>query len=69
VTASTATLGKPAGSDLRAGKSTYPGLLGLDAARAYAESLLESALRLHDALTLKNTLLADLAVRSVRRAF
>lgn len=69
ITATTDTLGKPAGSDLKAGKSTYPGLLGLDEARAYAESLLQSALALHAALPLRHSLLADLAVRSVRRAF
>lgn len=69
LTATTDTLGKPAGSDLKAGKSTYPGLLGLDEARAYAESLLQSALALHATLPLRHTLLAELAVRSVRRAF
>lgn len=69
ITATTDALGKPAGSDIEAGKSTYPGLLGLDEARAYAESLLQSALALHAKLPLQHSLLADLAVRSVRRAF
>jgi geranylgeranyl pyrophosphate synthase len=69
ITATTDALGKPAGSDIKAGKSTYPGLLGLDEARAYAESLLQSALALHAKLPLQHSLLADLAVRSVRRVF
>ena len=69
ITATTDALGKPAGSDIKAGKSTYPGLLGLDEARAYAESLLQSALTLHAKLPLQHSLLADLAVRSVRRVF
>ena len=69
ITATTDALGKPAGSDIKAGKSTYPGLLGLDEARAYAESLLQSALALHAKLPLQHSLIADLAVRSVRRVF
>ena len=69
ITATTDALGKPAGSDIKAGKSTYPGLLGLDEASAYAESLLQSALALHAKLPLQHSLLADLAVRSVRRVF
>ena len=43
-TASTATLGKPQGSDRRAAKPTYVSLLGLDAAKARAESLVNDAL-------------------------
>ena len=37
VTADTATLGKPAGSDEAQGKCTYPSLLGLDRSRQLAE--------------------------------
>ena len=37
VTADTATLGKPAGSDVEQGKCTYPALLGLDRSRQLAE--------------------------------
>ncbi|HEX9194935.1 MAG TPA: farnesyl diphosphate synthase [Azonexus sp.] len=48
-TASTATLGKTAGKDEAAEKPTYVSLLGLDAARAYADEL-------------RNDALADLAV-------
>lgn len=48
-TASTATLGKTAGKDEAADKPTYVSLLGLDAARAYADELRADAL---DALTI-----------------
>ncbi|MDH3265870.1 MAG: polyprenyl synthetase family protein [Gammaproteobacteria bacterium] len=37
-------LGKQAGADARRGKATYPGLVGLDAARRRCDSLLRSAL-------------------------
>ncbi len=43
-TASTATLGKTAGKDEAAAKPTYVSLLGLDAARSYADSLRSDAL-------------------------
>ncbi len=43
-TASTATLGKTAGKDEAAEKPTYVSLLGLDAARAYADQLRSDAL-------------------------
>ena len=43
-TASTATLGKTAGKDEAAAKPTYVSLLGLDAARSYAEELRNDAL-------------------------
>ncbi|PIE42001.1 MAG: (2E,6E)-farnesyl diphosphate synthase [Gammaproteobacteria bacterium] len=39
----TETLGKQQGADLALNKSTYPQLLGLDAAKAYAQSLDEKA--------------------------
>jgi len=44
LTADTATLGKRAGKDAGAGKSTLPALLGLDEARRRAEALLDEAL-------------------------
>jgi farnesyl diphosphate synthase/geranylgeranyl diphosphate synthase type II len=44
LTADTATLGKRAGKDAEAGKSTLPALLGLDEARRRAEGLLAEAL-------------------------
>lgn len=42
--ADTATLGKTAGKDAQADKPTYVKLMGLDAARAYAERLADEAL-------------------------
>ena len=48
-TASTATLGKTAGKDEAADKPTYVSLLGLDAARSYADELRADAL---DALSI-----------------
>ncbi|MDP3540594.1 MAG: polyprenyl synthetase family protein [Azonexus sp.] len=48
-TASTATLGKTAGKDDAADKPTYVSLLGLDAARSYADELRSDAL---DALSI-----------------
>jgi farnesyl diphosphate synthase/geranylgeranyl diphosphate synthase type II len=44
LTADTATLGKRAGKDGAAGKSTLPALLGMEASRRRAEGLLEEAL-------------------------
>jgi geranylgeranyl pyrophosphate synthase len=43
VTSTTATLGKTAGRDMALGKSTYPGLIGLTAARYLAERKVEEA--------------------------
>lgn len=43
ITASTETLGKTAGKDEQVQKSTYPALMGLDAARSYAQQLHDQA--------------------------
>lgn len=43
VTADTAQLGKPGGSDTRQGKNTFPALLGLEASEARARQLCEQA--------------------------
>lgn len=43
VTADTAQLGKTAGKDVQAEKSTYPALMGLEDAKQYAEELHEEA--------------------------
>lgn len=40
----TETLGKPQGSDIEAGKSTYPALMGLEQAQQHASDLFEQAL-------------------------
>jgi geranylgeranyl pyrophosphate synthase len=68
-TASTEVLGKPAGSDRAAGKSTYPGLMGIDAAKDHAERLLGEALAFLQRAGLGESPLAELARRSVRRDF
>jgi geranylgeranyl pyrophosphate synthase len=69
VTASTEVLGKPAGSDTAAGKSTYPQLMGVDAARRHAERLLDEGLAFLQRTRLDHALLTELARRSVRRDF
>lgn len=49
-TAQVAALGKPTGADAAAGKQTYPALLGLKGAQAYADEVAERALSLAAAL-------------------
>ncbi len=49
-TAEAAVLGKPAGADAAAGKQTYPALLGLAGAQAYADEVADRALALAEAL-------------------
>lgn len=67
VTQSTAHLGKPAGSDVNAEKNTYPALMGLKQAEAYAEELLAEALPLLSRAKVSNQLLADIAKSAVHR--
>jgi geranylgeranyl diphosphate synthase type II len=65
VTATTTELGKTAGKDLAFQKSTYPALLGIDGARARAESLVadaRSALRAEGLLTQELDQLAGFVV-------
>jgi geranylgeranyl diphosphate synthase type II len=69
VTGSTEELGKPAGSDTSAGKSTYPALLGVDAARDMARELLEEALPMLDRAGLQHNQLQQLAELAVNREF
>jgi geranylgeranyl pyrophosphate synthase len=69
VTATTNDLGKPAGSDIAADKSTYPRLMGVGAARERAHHLLDDGLKFLQRAGLRETLLAELARRSVERAF
>ncbi|MCS6810822.1 MAG: polyprenyl synthetase family protein [Tepidimonas sp.] len=66
-TADTATLGKTAGKDAAAGKPTFVSLLGVEAARAYAERLLEQALAALAALPADTVRLGDLARWVVQR--
>ena len=69
VTADSATLGKPAGSDARQGKVTYPSLVGLDASRAMARAEAERAVAaLGDATGDEAAFLRELALTLVNRA-
>ena len=67
-TQSTKALGKPAGSDQRAQKSTFVSQLGVRPARARAETLLEQALGLLDEAPLNGSLLAVVGRLAVHRA-
>jgi len=69
VTASSDVLGKPAGSDDAAHKSTYPSLMGVDAARDRAIRLLAEAMKFLHRAGLADSQLAELARRSVEREF
>ena len=66
-TAETAQLGKPHGSDVESGKSTYVRLLGVSAAKQAAERCLESALRQLAPFGTRADRLAALATAMVRR--
>ena len=61
-------LGKPAGSDLAANKSTYPALLGLQGARDKAENLLQQALQALLRLPYNTHCLAEFATFIVKRS-
>ncbi len=67
-TADTATLGKTAGKDARAGKATYVKLHGLDAARAHAARETHAALAALRTLPGGAPFLAQLATDMLRRA-
>ena len=61
VTACTETLGKPAGSDEKLDKATYPKIMGLSSAQAYADELFADVQRSLDGFPVDNQLkqLAD----------
>ena len=67
VVSDTATLGKPAGSDQEADKSTFVTLMSLDEARHEARVLSEEAGDLLRREGLQDTLLADLGRQAVER--
>ncbi len=67
VTQSTAELGKPAGSDEKAGKSTFVTLLGVNEARRMADELLDEAQKMLARAGLQRSLLPELAKRAVHR--
>jgi geranylgeranyl diphosphate synthase type II len=69
VTQSTETLGKPAGSDEKSKKSTYPALLGLAQAKEHANNLLAEAEPMLARAGMQHDLLNQLARSIINRAF
>jgi farnesyl diphosphate synthase len=69
VISDTKTLGKPQGSDLGLNKSTYPSLLGLDGAKAKADTLLQQALHALATIPYNTQLLEDFARYVVQREY
>ena len=69
VTADTHTLGKPAGSDNRQQKSTYPALLGLEGARQRARHCIEEALHALQPLPYNSDHLAAFAHLIINRHY
>jgi len=69
ITSDTATLGKPQGSDVALAKSTYPALLGLDAARELARELHRQALAAIAPLPYNTHILRAFADYIVERAY
>ncbi|MEH6594071.1 MAG: (2E,6E)-farnesyl diphosphate synthase [Colwellia polaris] len=67
ITSTEEELGKPAGSDLAANKSTYPALLGLTGAQEKAENLYQQALQALDTLPYNTQSLSDFATFIVSR--
>jgi len=67
ITSSNEELGKPAGSDLAANKSTYPALLGLDGAQKKADSLYQLALQALGTLPYNTQALSEFATFIIKR--
>ncbi len=67
ITSSEEELGKPAGSDVAANKSTYPALLGLQGAQQKADDLYHEALQALSTLPYNTQCLADFATFIVKR--
>ena len=67
ITSTEEELGKPAGSDLAANKSTYPSLLGLEGAQQKADDLFQQALQALSALPYNTMNLAQFATFIVKR--
>jgi farnesyl diphosphate synthase len=57
----TKTLGKPSGSDIKANKTTYPSILGIEKSKEKVEQLYEQSLKYLQNLHLENSPLANLA--------
>lgn len=60
-------MGKAAGTDMERKKSTYPGLMGIDASRAYARELINNALQALTVFDNKAKPLEALAVYIIER--
>ena len=67
ITSTEEELGKPAGSDIEADKSTYPALLGLDGAQEKADNLYQQALQALATLPYNTQNLSDFATFIVSR--
>ncbi len=63
----TKTLGKPAGSDEKLNKTTYPNLVGLENSKKIIGELLDRALRALESASLANSKLAEIALFIVDR--
>jgi len=61
-------IGKPQGADIAANKATYPAILGLEAAKAEAQALCDSALASLSAFDHKAAPLRDLARFIIKRS-
>ena len=68
ITSSEEELGKPSGSDLKANKSTYPSLLGLQGAQDKATNLYQQALQALQDLPYNSQSLAEFATFIVKRS-
>jgi len=69
ITSTEEELGKPAGSDLAANKSTYPALLGLQGAQEKADQLFEEALHALSTLSYNTQNLSDFATFIIKRTY
>jgi farnesyl diphosphate synthase len=69
ITSSEEELGKPSGSDIKANKSTYPALLGLQGAQDKTENLFQQALQALSTLSYNTRSLAEFATFIVKRTF
>ena len=68
VVGTTDSLGKPAGSDTRQKKTTYPALIGLDESRQSAYQLYEESMDILSRLELDNSPLASLLEKIIDRS-
>jgi geranylgeranyl pyrophosphate synthase len=60
-------LGKTAGKDARAGKPTYPSVLGLEASRRLAAERFDGAITALRSVALQHSRLADIAAWVIQR--